>query len=84
MLLGITWLYYNIITFKIMGPYKRAYIAMPQRLLRCRHKAKAAAMHEKECSSSRAYTTLWIAAPGLRQPQWCNAQSAAAAAHRGG
>ena len=37
-----------------MGPYKRAYIAASQRLLRCRRNTRTAAMHEKECSLSCA------------------------------
>ena len=37
-----------------MGLYKRAYIAAPQRLLQRRRNTQATAMHEKECSSSRA------------------------------
>ena len=37
----------------LSGPYKMAYIAAHQRLLRRRRNARAAAMHEKECSSSR-------------------------------
>ena len=44
---------------KLSGPYKRAIIAAPQRLLRPRRNSRAA-MHEMECGSSCALRQLQI------------------------